>query len=148
MSFVGRPQFNFESKILHYIVNNNQFGIIATANNGETFNILTNQDLNGDGVLVDRAVGFERNSDRTPRQFNVDLRYSRFINITERFRVEAFAEAVNIFNINSIFQFNNTTVSNVDTATGNLVGDLPDFRTRAVTSLDSRQFQFGFKFIF
>jgi Carboxypeptidase regulatory-like domain/TonB dependent receptor len=155
MSFVGRPQFNFENKTLKYIVNNNQFGIIATANNGETFNIVTNQDLNGDGVSVDRPVGFERNSGRTPRQFNVDVRYSRYINITERFRVEAFAEAVNIFNHNSIFQFNNTILTGtnfntslVDPRTGKLIGTLPDFRTRGVTSLDSRQFQFGFKFIF
>ncbi len=155
MSFVGRPQFNFENNVLRYIVNNNQFGIIATANNGETFNVVSDRDLNGDGVLIDRPVGFERNSGRTPKQFNVDLRYSRFINITERFRVEAFAEAVNIFNTNSIFQFNNTILSAsnfrtslIDPRTGVLTGTLPDFATRGVTSLDSRQFQFGFKFIF
>lgn len=155
MSFVGRPQFSFENKVLRYLVNNNQFGIIATANNGETFNIISDRDLNGDGVLIDRPVGFERNSGRTPKQFNVDLRYSRFINITERFRVEAFAEAVNIFNINSIFQYNNTILSAtnfrtslVDARTGVLTGTVPDFKTRGVTSLDSRQFQFGFKFIF
>jgi len=155
MSFVGRPQFNFESKALRYIVNNNQIGIIATANNGETFNILTNQDLNGDGVLVDRPVGIARNSGRTPKQFNVDMRYSRFININERFKFEAFAEAINIFNINSVFQFNSTTLSAnnyntslVDPRTGNLKGSLPDFRKLAVASLDPRAIQLGLKFIF
>ncbi|MEP6900315.1 MAG: TonB-dependent receptor [Actinomycetota bacterium] len=155
MSFVGRPQFNFENKILRNIVNNNQLGIIATANSGETFNIVTDRDLNGDGVLNDRPVSFGRNSGRTPKQLNVDLRYSRYINITERFKVEAFAEAVNIFNINSIFQYNNTILSAsnyrtslVDPRNGNLIGTLPDFALRGVTSLDSRQFQFGFKFIF
>lgn len=155
MSFVGRPQFNFDNKVLRNIVNNNQFGVIATANNGETFNIIADRDLNGDGVLVDRPVGFERNIGRTPKQFNVDLRYSRFINITERFKIEAFAEAVNIFNINSIFQFNNTILSAtnyrtslIDARNGNLIGTLPDFKTRGVTSLDSRQFQLGFKFSF
>ncbi len=159
MSFVGRPQFNFENKTLNYIVNNNQLGIIATANSGETFNIITNLDLNGDGSLNDRPVGIGRNSGRTPKQFNVDVRFSRFIPITERFRVEVFAEAVNIFNRNSIFQFNNTSLSAntttlaanqslVDPFTGQLRGSLPDFRNAGVTSLDSRQFQFGFKFIF
>jgi hypothetical protein len=169
MSFVGRPQFNFESKALNYILNNNQFGIIATANNGETFNITTNVDINRDGILgPDRPVGIERNSGRTPKQFNVDLRYSRLIPITERFRIEAFAEAVNIFNINSIFQFNNTVLASnrnqirdangnvisgsfdtlVNPLTGELRGNLPDFKQLGVTSLDSRQFQFGFKFIF
>ncbi len=158
MSFVGRPQFKFENKTLNYIFNNNQLGIIATANNGETFNIVSNIDLNRDGVQGnDRPVGFERNSGRTPKQFNVDLRFSRFINFTERFKMEAFGEFVNIFNTNSVFQFSSTTLtannvntSLVDPFTGNLRGSLPDFRTlpNNVTSLDSRQFQLGFKFIF
>ncbi|MGI8555847.1 MAG: TonB-dependent receptor domain-containing protein [Pyrinomonadaceae bacterium] len=149
LSFVGRPQFDFENKGLKYLLNNNQFGIIATANNGETYNIITNQDLNGDGVLVDRPGGIARNSGRTPHQFNVDLRYSRFIPLTERFRLEFFAEAINIFNINSIYQFNNTTLtSGFDLTSGSLTGALPDFRTRGVTSLDSRQVQLGIKFNF
>jgi len=164
MSFVGRPQFNFENRALNYIVNNNQLGIIATANNGETYNITSNIDLNRDGVLgSDRPVGIERNSGRTPKQFNVDVRYSRYIPITERFRIEAFAEAVNIFNTNSIFQFNNTVLQSnrnalpgiagsfdtlVNPLTGEIRGSLPEFRNLGVTSLDSRQFQFGLKFIF
>ncbi len=164
MSFVGRPQFNFDSRAVNYILNNNQIGIIATANNGETFNITTNLDINRDGVLgPDRPVGIGRNSGRTPKQFNVDLRFSRFIPITERFRIEAFAEAVNIFNTNSIFQFNNTVLQSnrnalpgvagsfdtlVNPLNGELRGSLPDFKTLGVTSLDSRQFQLGFKFIF
>ena len=155
MSFVGRPTFNFENKTLNYLINNNQFGIIATGNNGETYNIVTNLDLNRDGVSGDRPVGIERNSGRTPKQFNVDLRYSRFIPFTERFSLEFFAEAVNIFNINSVFQYNNLTLSanNVNSSlvnplTGELRGDLPVFRNLGVTSLDSRQFQLGFKFKF
>ena len=164
MSFVGRPQVDFESRALNYILNNNQFGIIATANNGEVFNITSNIDLNRDGVLGnDRPAGIERNSGRTPKQFNVDVRYSRFIPITERLRIEAFAEAVNIFNINSIFQFNNTVLQSnrnaltgvagsfdtlVNPLTGEIRGSLPEFRNLGVTSLDSRQFQFGLKFIF
>ena len=164
MSLVGRPQFNFENKALKYILNNNQLGIIATANNGETFNITSNIDLNRDGVLGnDRPVGIGRNSGRTPKQFNVDLRYSRFIPITERFRIELFAEAVNIFNINSIFQFNNTVLQSnrnavsglagsfdtlVNPLTGEIRGSIPDFRTLGVTSLDSRQAQLGIKFNF
>ena len=155
MSFVGRPTFNFENKAVNYLLNNNQLGIIATGNNGETFNIITNLDLNRDGVTGDRAVGIERNSGRTPKQFNVDLRYSRYIPFTERFSLEFFAEAVNIFNINSVFQYNNLTLTanNVNTSlvnplTGELRGSLPNFGTLGVTSLDSRQFQLGFKFKF
>jgi hypothetical protein len=147
MSFVGRPIFNLDNSVLNYILNKNQFGFIVTANSGERFNIVTATDINLDGFTgSDNPVGITRNSGTTPRQFNVDFRYSRFINITERFRVEAFAEAVNIFNINSVFQINNLTVTT--DAAGNLTGALPTAQTRPVTSLDSRQFQFGFKFIF
>ena len=84
----------------------------------------------------------------TPPQFNVDLRYSRFIDLNERYRLEVFGEFQNLFNINSIVQFNNVTVT-TNTSTGELIGGLPDFKARnQSTSQDSRQFQLGFKFIF
>lgn len=149
-SLVFRPQFNFRNnKTLRYLFNHNQFGIIATANSGETFNIISGLDLNGDGDLTsDRPVGIKRNSGKTPPQFNVDLRYSRFFNFTERYKIEVFGEFQNLFNINSIVGFNNVRVmTNPDT--GELIGELPDFRARnQSTSQDSRQFQLGFKFIF
>jgi len=149
MSLVARPQFHFENKTLRYLFNHNQAGIIATANSGETFNIISNLDLNGDGVLTsDRPVGIKRNSGTTPPQFNVDLRYSRFIDLTERYQLEVFGEFQNLFNINSIVQFNNVTVT-TNATTGELIGGLPDFRAlNQSTSQDSRQFQLGFKFIF
>ncbi len=155
MSLVARPRFTFENKVARAIFNNNQFGVIAIANSGERFNIISSQDLNGDGVFVDRPVGVGRNAGKTPRQFNVDLRYSRFFNFTERYKLEAFAEATNIFNIRSIYQYNSTTLTSafpVDT-NGNLTNGLPDYRNNfqslgGATALDSRNFQIGFKFIF
>lgn len=151
MSFVGRPQFNFENDALRYILNNNQFGIITTANSGERYNIVASTDINRDGFTgSDNPVGITRNSGVTPKQFNVDLRYSRFFNLTERFRIEAFAEFLNVFNINSIYQFNNLAVAT--DAEGNPTGELPSLdrwrALRRVASLDSRQAQIGFKFIF
>jgi hypothetical protein len=96
----------------------------------------------------DRPIGIKRNSGKTPPQFNVDLRYSRFFNFTERYRLEVFGEFQNLFNINSIVQFNNVTVATNPT-TGELISGLPDFKARnQSTSQDSRQFQLGFKFIF
>jgi hypothetical protein len=78
------------------------------------------------------------------------LRYSRFIGFTERFRAEAFVEFLNIFNINSIFQFNGLAVTT--DALGNPTSALPTLENRRaagqVVSLDSRQAQIGFKFIF
>ena len=147
LSFVGRPQFNFENRTLNYLLNNNQLGIIATANSGERFNIRTTADINLDGFTgADNPVGIERNSGTTPNQYNVDLRYSRFIPITERYRAEIFGEFLNVFNINSVFQINDLTTTT--DALGNVTGTLPTAKTRPVTSLDSRQFQLGFKFIF
>ena len=65
-----------------------------------------------------------------------------------RYKLEVFGEFQNVFNINSIVQFNNVTVTTNPT-TGELVGELPDFRARnQSTSQESRQFQLGFKFIF
>ena len=116
---------------------------------GETFNIVSTTDINGDGATIsDRPVGIKRNSGRTPPQYNVDLRYSRFFNFTERYKLEVFGEFQNLFNINSIVGFNNVTVT-TNASTGELVGGLPDFKARNQSvSQDSRQFQIGFKFIF
>lgn len=149
MSLVARPQFNLQNKTLRYLFNQNQFGIIATANSGERFNIITNIDLNRDGIRTsDRPVGIARNSGRTPPQFNIDLRYSRFFNVTERYKLEVFSEFQNVLNINSIVQFNNVTVT-TNPITGELIGALPDFRARNQSSAqESRQFQLGLKFIF
>ncbi|MBK9165037.1 MAG: TonB-dependent receptor [Acidobacteria bacterium] len=147
MSFVGRPQFNFENKALRYIVNNNQFGIIATANSGERYDVVATTDINRDGFTgSDNPVGVSRNAFTTPAQYNVDFKYSRYINFTERFKMEIFAEISNLFNVNSIFQLNNRTVAT--DATGVPTAALPTIDNRPTSSLDSRQGQIGFKFIF
>lgn len=102
-----------------------------------------------DGIRTsDRPVGIKRNAGNTPPQYNADLRYSRFFNFTERYRLEAFGEFQNLFNINSIVQYNNVTVT-TNATTGELIGSLPDFRAlNQSTAQDSRQFQIGLKFIF
>lgn len=147
MSFVGRPQFNFENKALNYIVNNNQLGIILTANSGERYDVVAATDINLDGFIgSDNPVGITRNQFKTPKQTNVDLRYSRFFDFTERYKLEVFGEFLNVFNINSVFQVNNRTVTT--DALGNITGTIPTPQNSPVTSLDSRQFQIGFKFIF
>lgn len=153
MSLVAHPQFNIANKTLRRIFNDNQIGVIATANSGERFNIVTDFDLNGDGIFgavmtnSDRPVGIRRNSGKTPPQYNVDFRYSRFFNFTDRYKFELFAEFQNLFNTNSIVGFTRVTVDT--NAAGELIGALPDFKARnQSTAQDSRQFQLGFKFIF
>lgn len=161
-SFVGRPDFDIENRFWRALLNDNQLGVILIANSGERYNIVSALDLNADGVTgSDRPVGVGRNSGITPKQFNVDMRYSRFFSFNERFKLEAFVEATNIFNINSIYQFNSTTIpfnltaplNNGTDALGNLINGLPDYQTNypslgGATALDSRNFQIGFKFIF
>jgi hypothetical protein len=147
---VAKPKFEFGNKAVNYLFNNNQVGFILTANSGERYNIVSTADANLDGFTgSDRPVGIARNSGKTPKQFNMDMRYSRYFSFTERYKLEAFGEFTNIFNVNSIFQFNNLSVP-TDSVTGNVIGALPDFGAipRGVTSLDSRQFQIGFKFSF
>ncbi len=131
-------------KTLRYLFNNNQFG-----QRREIQSIISGFDLNRDDVSTsDRPVGIKRNSGTTPNQLNANLRYSRFFNFTERYKLEVFGEFVNLFNVNSVVQFTNVTVTTNATA-GELIGALPNFKARnQSTSQDSRQFQLGCKFIF
>jgi hypothetical protein len=147
MRMVARPEFDFRGRLLKHIMNGNQLGVIATVNSGYAFNIVSTRDLNGDGFRHDRPLGVLRNSGTTPTFFNLDVRYSRFIQVGERFRLELLAEFTNFFNINGVVQFNNLEV---DTDTnGALAGGIPDFRRlKQSTSQESRQTQLGVRFFF
>ncbi|MFN2453120.1 MAG: TonB-dependent receptor domain-containing protein [Pyrinomonadaceae bacterium] len=148
LSFVGRPTFDIENTFAKHLVNDNQFGFIVTGNTGEVFNIASNQDLNNDSVSgagADRPLFIGRNTGRTPKQFNVDMRYSRFFRFNERFNAEVLGEFINLFNHRSIFSVNGVVTTNT---AGVLSAPLPDFTTRNPSALDSRQFQLGFKFNF
>ena len=154
-SLVARPKFEFGNRIVRYILNNNQFGFFMLAGSGETFPILTNADLNSDGITNDLPSDLERNAGRAPGFFNVDARYSRVIPITERFRIELFAEATNVFNINSTLSYGaGTTLTNTgrarfSTSTGALLLPLDElYREFTPAAQESRQGQFGVKFIF
>ena len=52
-TFVGRPQFKFESKALNYIANHNLLSVIVRASNGERYNAVASVDLNRDGLASD-----------------------------------------------------------------------------------------------
>lgn len=157
-SFVARPTFDVDNKALRYILNNNQIGFTAFAGSGETFPITTNVDLNGDGIGNDIPVGFERNAGRAPGFWNVDFRFSRFIPITERFKIELVAEATNIFNHNSTITYGTgTTITSTSTSnpfyfdrtTGVFTGSRAAlYNSFTPTAQESRQGQLGIKFIF
>jgi hypothetical protein len=78
---------------------------VVSAGSGRPFTPTAGEDLNGDGVLSDRArvdpsdpsssVG--RNSELTEAEFNTDLRLSRTFKLGGRTSVEAIAECFNVF---------------------------------------------------
>ncbi len=146
MSFVGRPDFKFENHFWERLLNDNQLGVIFTANSGETFDITTGADLNNDGVSgSDRPLFIGRNTGTTPKFYNADMRYTRYIRFGERFSAEILAEAINVFNVKRVISVNSVVGTN---ANGGLLAPLPDFSTVGPTGSDSRQFQLGFKFNF
>jgi carboxypeptidase family protein/TonB-dependent receptor-like protein len=88
-----------------------------------------------------------RNTFRSPRVINMDLRVSRRFRFTENMNLELLAEGFNIFNRSQIV--------NVDTTAYNLSGTTltfrPQFQSTAFTSnffIKERQFQFGMRFEF
>ncbi|KAF0250298.1 MAG: ferrienterochelin and colicins outer membrane receptor [bacterium] len=73
---------------------------IVSVNSGRPYNLLAGVDLNlnGDGGLSDRPTGLGRNVGVTPGFATVDMRLSRTLNIKERYKIQGFVEAFNLFN--------------------------------------------------
>jgi hypothetical protein len=71
-------------------------------------NPLTGVDNNGDGNLLDRPVGFGRNSFRGPSQNTVDISLMRRFQIRERLRAELRLEGTNIVNHSNFLRVNAT----------------------------------------
>ena len=130
------------------IWNNNQLGIILQANGGLPFNIRSNLDLNGDGVLNDRPLGLERNAGRLGRVLNLDLRYSRFVPIVGSQRAELFFEAKNLLNTENIAGVNRVVTTD---AQGNPIAPLRlnarDYPDAGKSGYDQRTMQLGVKYI-
>jgi hypothetical protein len=148
-SFVATPTCRSDNTVLSHLLNNNQFGVVIQANSGLPFNIRSNLDLNGDGVLSDRPLYVGRNSMYLPRRFNMDFRYSRFIPIRREMKGELIAEFKNMFNNRQTAAVNG--VVSTDTA-GDPLTAIPatanDFPIAGRSGYEARQFQVGFKFNF
>ncbi|HET7698494.1 MAG TPA: TonB-dependent receptor [Vicinamibacterales bacterium] len=131
------------------IWNNNQVGIILQANSGLPFNIRSNFDLNGDGILNDRPIGLERNAGRLGRVINLDLRYSRFIPIVAGQRAELFFEAKNLLNNENIAGVNRVVPTDaLGNPTSPLVLNGRDYPNAGKSGYDQRTMQLGFKYSF
>jgi hypothetical protein len=126
------------------LLNNNQLGVILQTNSGLPFNIRSNLDLNLDTVLNDRPLSIARNTGRLGTVFYLDLRYSRFIPLSDSQRIELFFEAKNLFNTENIASVNRVVTTD---AGGNLAAPLPD-PFPPTGGYDQRQMQLGLKFVF
>jgi hypothetical protein len=104
------------------LINNNQLSLIIQANSGLPYNIRSNRDLNLDGISSDRPNGVARNSGELGSYFQVDARYSRFIPIGERIRMELFGEAKNLFNTENVRAVNSVVTTD---ALGNPTSSIP-----------------------
>ena len=138
---------NSSNPVVRALLNGKEIGVLLQFNSGLPLNIVSNRDLNGDGVSSDRPIGVDRNSLYLPTRKNVDLRYTRWIPITQSTRVEVIAEIKNVFNTQQLAGITTTTA--VDTA-GNPIAPIPTDPNQFVnpSGYEQRKFQLGFKFRF
>ena len=130
--------------VVRQLLTGNQIGLLVQMNSGLPVNVLSNRDLNGDGVSSDRPLFVDRNPLYLPNRYNVDLRYTRFIPLGSSTRAEVIAEIKNLFNTEQMSSINTTTV--VDAA-GSPVTAIPTDPYQFVNpgGYEQRKFQLGFK---
>jgi len=131
------------------LANNNQIGVILQSNGGLPFNIRSNRDLNLDGVTNDRPLGLERNAGRLGSVLYLDLRYSRFVPLNDRRKIELFFEAKNLFNRLNLAGVNRVVTTDL---AGNpaspILLDGSAYPDAGKSGYDQRQMQLGAKFVF
>jgi hypothetical protein len=78
---------------------NFQFSMLNTLQSSQYYSILAGSDINGDGFPFNDRVGdIGRNTYRGAPYYDTDLRLQRLFNLTERWKVNASAEALNVLN--------------------------------------------------
>ena len=145
LSAVMRPRLAGGNALLRGLANNNQFAVLLTAMSGDVFNVGSNRNLNNDPTIpnaLQRPLFIGRNTYRGPATKQLDLRYSRYFPIRERWRPEFFAEFTNLFNSVNVTGVN--TIATVD-AQGNILTP-PNYAYTA--ALDQRLLQLGFRLTF
>jgi hypothetical protein len=129
--------------LLSRILDDNQLGIVVQVNSGLPFNIRSNLDLNNDGFTNDRPNGIGRNSRSLGRVFNIDLRYTRLVQLTDTFRLEVFADVKNLLDTENVSGVNSVVQTD---ARGNLLAPLGAFPGSGW--YQQRKFQVGAKVTF
>lgn len=141
------PSFNgINNRVLRYLANHNQLGIMFIASSGDQQNITANTPLNGDPLAgsglgsATRPLYIGRNTARTPNIYQLDLRYSRsFFKLWEKLQPSFFAEANNSLNHPNITTINTNAI--VNATTGAIVTQ-PTFAPVS-TLLEGRIIQLG-----
>jgi hypothetical protein len=78
---------------------NFQFSMLNTLQSPQYYNILAGSDVNGDGFpFNDRVGSIGRNTYRGDSYYDTDVRLQRLFNLTEKFKVNASAEILNLLN--------------------------------------------------
>jgi len=156
----------------HKVLSDFTLAPIVEISSGRPFNILSNQDTNNDqsnqtdrpSVLANRlcvpgtpgctplitngvfsAGDLGRNMGITHKFMSWDMRLSRVVRLTERFRLDLIAEGFNLLN-----RFNEASASPFvdDVNAFNQRADNGRYYSRPTASFDPRQFQFGIKLNF
>jgi hypothetical protein len=130
--------------VVRQLLNGNEIGVLIQINSGLPVNLVSNRDLNGDGVSSDRPLFVDRNSLYMPARKNVDLRYTRWIPLHGSARGEIILELKNAFNIEQLQSV--TTTQTVD-ALGNPATAIPTdaYQLPNPSGFEQRKFQLGFK---
>jgi hypothetical protein len=123
-----------------------EFTGVATLASGLRINPITGVDNNGDGLTVDRPLGFARNSFKGPKHKRFDVSLARKLmlrRLGENRWLELRADVFNAFNNANFYRFNNV-YGNSATPGANFGRPLS-----GISSVDpGRQLQAGVRFVF
>jgi hypothetical protein len=140
LSTLWSPIVKLDNRATNYLLNNNEFSILANITSGDEQNIVANTVLNGDSLATSRPLYVGRNTVRTPNVYQFDIRYTRtFFKFKEKFQPKFFIEANNVFNHPNITTINTTAA--VVAATG-AISTNPSFAPVS-TLLEGRIVQLG-----
>ena len=141
VSTVYQPVTHFGNRYINGIFTNNNFALLVNATSGDQQNVVSTVALNGDALSLgqQRPLFIGRNTLRTPKFVQADLRYTRtFATLFDRVKPQIFVEANNMFNRSNITAINTTATTN----TAGVITGQPSLVPTGST-LEARILQFG-----
>ena len=120
MTAVMMPEVKSDNKVVNYLANHNRLSLAVVASSGDLFNLGSNRVFNGDsteGGAYQRPLFVGRDTIRAGYVAEINARYSRLFQITERKSAEFLVETTNLGNRLNVTSLN--TTATVDAA-GNI----------------------------